>query len=222
MPSQDDSSNLLDPSTFQLPEDFDENPQDYEIWSVKAPVKFDMSTLNETTFQFNLKKDKKAGPDPVATIFELNGEKYSLSQGHTEEVSSFRILAGTEDEQGKGMKPLPVSFSKHFNLIQSTNANIADVDLAPSNERAPDLDMQQLQMRIPYVPIAQKSGLKRRWNVLGANSKWTPPVESSVRSVVVKEAKAETPKAKTVKSSDRSAKKERKSEKKKKAKKSKQ
>ena len=220
MPSQDDASNLLDPSTFQLPEDFDENRQDYEIWSVKAPIKFDMSSLNGTTFQFNLKKNKKAGPDPVATIFELNGEKYSLAQGHTEEVSSFRILAGTEDEHGKGMKPLPVSFSKHFNLIQSTNANIADVDLAPSNERAPDLDMQKLQMRIPYVPIAQISGLKRRWNVLGANSKWTPPVESV--QPVKEEAKAETPKTKKEKSSEKSAKKERKSEKKKKVKKSKQ
>ena len=213
--SQEESNNLLDPSTFQLPEDFEENSQDYEIWSVKAPVRFDMSTLDGTTFQFNLKKNKKAGLDPVTTIFEVNGEKYSLSQGHQEEISSFRILAGTEDEDGKGMKPLPVSFSKHFNLIQTTNANIVDVDLAPSNERAPDLDLKTVQMRIPYVPIPQKSGLKRRWNVMGANAAWTPPVDSS--------AQPETPKAMKSKASEKSSKKERKSEKKaKKVKKSKQ
>jgi|AntRauTorckE5430_2_1112549.scaffolds.fasta_scaffold07350_1 hypothetical protein len=218
--SQHDSKDLLDPSTFQLPEDYEENSHEYEIWSVKAPIKFDMSTLDKTTFQFNLTKDKKTGADQAATIFEVDGEKYSLSQGHQEEISSFRILAGTEDEDGKGMKPLPVSFNKHFNLIQTTNANIVDVDLAPSNERAPALDMEKVQMRVPYVPIPQKTGLKRRWNVMGANATWTPP-EKPIAQQPVEKAEPETPKEAKSKSSKKS-KKGSKSEKKKKVKKSKQ
>jgi len=231
--------NLLEPSTFELPEDFNENPEDYELWSVRAPVKFDLSALNGTSFQFQFQHNKKTGPEPNVTSFEVDGHKYSLSQGHKAEISSFRILTAAaaaasqdEDEEvnANAMKPLPVAFHKHFNLIQTTNAHVTDVDLAPSNERAPALDTAKVQMRIPYTPIDQISGLKRRWNMLGANSKYTPPpvedvpapVETEAVKEDIKKAAHESSKKKS-KTSEGSSKKERKSEKKaKKSKKSKQ
>ena len=167
------NTELLDPSSFSLPEDFDENPDDYEIWSVRAPVKFDMATLNGVSLQFELETERKFGLEPNITSFQVHGDSYSLSQGHTAEVSSFRILKANDTEEEKGMSPLPVTFDRHLNLIKSTNSKVADIDIAPSNERAPKVDFDEIQMRVPYTPIDQKSGLKRRWNMMGANTKST-------------------------------------------------
>mmetsp|Transcript_8184 Transcript_8184/g.9534 ORF Transcript_8184/g.9534 Transcript_8184/m.9534 type:complete len:225 (+) Transcript_8184:32-706(+) len=181
MPSSStENSALLPPPSFQLPEDFDENPEDYEVWSMRAPVKFDLSVLNGCALQFNLGQDgrRAKGERNYVTTFELGGEKYSITKEDVNEVSSCRILAASGDEDGKGMKPLPVPFTKHFSVVKTTNANITDVDLAPSSERATNVDMDTLQMRIPYTHIDQKKNLKRRWNVMGANATWVPPPES--------------------------------------------
>jgi hypothetical protein len=213
---------LLDASSFNFPDDFERNPQDYELWSVKVPVKFDMSALDGTTMQFNLPQEHSAkGLDPIVLTLESNGEKYSLCAAPLEETSTSRILVGSdEDDQRKEMKPSQYKFQRHFSLIQTTNANIADIDLAPSNERLPTVDAEKVHMKVPYVPIPQKSGLKRRWNVIGSNAKWTPPVvmveEKANYSVSpVKKAKHETTPTKSKdKSSDKTPKKEKKSEKK--------
>uniref|UniRef100_A0A7S3PZ51 Uncharacterized protein n=1 Tax=Chaetoceros debilis TaxID=122233 RepID=A0A7S3PZ51_9STRA len=184
---------LLPPSKFKLPDDFEENRGDYEIWSVRAPVKFKMNLLEGATLQFNLDKSKKGGRKTKhATTVEIDGDKYSFSQEHTSEVESFRILSASadvnddsddeldEERKRSGMVPLPMSFKKHFNIVQTTNDNIPDVDLAPSTERASDLDMKNLKMRIPYTHIDQKSGLKRRWNMMGAGAEWVAPAGSKV------------------------------------------
>lgn len=173
MPSANSIDDILNPSSYRLPEDFDENSDEYEIWSLRAPVKFDMATLNGVSLQFNLQHERK-GNEPHVTSFQVQGETWSLAQGHTTEVSSFRILKANDDEEQKGMTPLPISFDRHFNLTQSTKSNIADIDLAPSNERAPKVELGETRMRIPYTPIDQKSGLKRRWNMLGSNANYAP------------------------------------------------
>ena len=202
---------LLNPSSFSLPEDFEENPDDYELWSVRAPVKFDISTLNGVSLQFALKHKKKAGFDPNITTFAVHGETYSMARGHTEEVSSFRILKGTDDgEEEKGMTPLPVTFNRHFNVIESSKGNIADIDLAPSNERAPEVDMDKMRMRIPYTPIAQKSGLKRRCNLMGSNATYIPPLNSEKSSEA---PRLESPKKSKKSKSKASEKKQKKSKK---------
>ena len=179
--SQEDNETLLS-SKFQLPDDYKENPQDYEFWSVKVPVKVEMSVLNGSTMQFRfLQEQSTKGLDPIFASFEINGEKYSFCNAPLEEVSTYRILAGNDDdEQGKEMKPLPIPFHKHFSLVQTTNAAVADVELAPSNHRAPVVDVEKVPMRIPYVPIPQKTGLKRRWNVMGSTAKWAPPSAESL------------------------------------------
>lgn len=222
----DDS--LLNASSFQFPDDYERNPQDYEIWSVKVPVKFDMSALDGTTMQFNLPQEHDAkGLDPVVLTLESNGEKYSLCAAPLEETSTCRILVRNEDDENKEMKPSQNQFQNHFCLIQTTHTNITDIDLAPSNERLPAVDTEKVPLKIPYVPIPQKSGLKRRWNVMGSSAKWTPPPppamieEKGHCSMVdpstspVKKAKGETtPKKSKDKSSEKSPKKEKKTEKK--------
>ncbi len=193
-----DQRDILNPSSFQLPDDFEENRDDYELWSIRAPLRFDMKALDGIALQFALGKDKKkAALDPTVTTVSIRGEQYSMTQGHKEEVASFRILKRTadgddnddDDDTAKTMVPLPITFQRNFNLVKSSKANIADIDLAPSNERAPEVDMKKMHMRIPYTPIAQKSGLKRRWNMMGSNSKYTssPSITTSTTSTTKKE-----------------------------------
>ena len=212
MPASQESE-LLEPSTFALPKDYQESPQDYEIWSIKVPVKFNMSCLNNVDFQFDLSDKQTKGKDKAVTSFQLNDTKYSMVQGNKDEVKTCRILTRVEDEE-KEMTPLNVTFDKHYSIVETTNANVADVDLAPSNERAVAVDMKAMQMRIPYVPIPQKTGLKRRWNMMGANAQYTAPI------VEENDVAMETP-SKSIESSKKQ-KKEKKSEKKSKKKKSKQ
>lgn len=206
-------SELLEPSIFALPEDYEESPQDYEIWSIKVPVKFDMSCLNNIEFQFDLSEKQSKGKEKAVTNFEVNDTKYSMIQGNKDEVKTFRILTRV-DEDEKEMIPSNVTFDKHYSIVETTNANVADVDLAPSNERAVGVDMKTMQMRIPYVPIPQKTGLKRRWNMMGANAQYTAPIKKE------NDAAIETP-SKSVERSKKQ-KKEKKPEKKSKKKKSKQ
>ena len=108
------------------------------------------------------------------------------------------------------MTPLPVTFNRHFNVIESSKGNIADIDLAPSNERAPEVDMDKMRMRIPYTPIAQKSGLKRRWNLMGSNATYIPPLNSEKSSEA---PRLESPKKSKKSKSKASEKKQKKSKK---------
>mmetsp|Transcript_16095 Transcript_16095/g.30407 ORF Transcript_16095/g.30407 Transcript_16095/m.30407 type:complete len:235 (+) Transcript_16095:104-808(+) len=220
-PVSDDA--LLNASSFRFPDDYEQNPQDYELWSVKVPVKFDLSALNGTTMQFNLPQEHASkGIDPVVLTLEANGEKYSLCTAPLDDTSNCRILVGSDDDdERKEMKPSKLRFQKHFCLIQTTNANITDIDLAPSNERLPAIDVEKVNMKVPYVPIPQKTGLKRRWNVMGSSAQWTPPVmveekEDHSTTSPVKKVKRETatPKKSKDKSPEKSPKKEKKSEKK--------
>mmetsp|Transcript_17343 Transcript_17343/g.21204 ORF Transcript_17343/g.21204 Transcript_17343/m.21204 type:complete len:248 (+) Transcript_17343:115-858(+) len=214
---------LLDPPSFQLPDDFYENPSDYEIWSLRVPVKFNMSSLSGKILHMPknivgegdganndneessisgkkssaLKKSASVGiitkPEDILTSFQIEendskendkGETYSLCMGQISEVQSYRILCktaphtsddddeeeGSTGETGKEMKPLNVTFDKHIHLIHTTNANTTELDLTPSVDRAPHVDMIKEKMRIPYTHIEQKKGLKRRWNMFGSNA----------------------------------------------------
>ena len=200
---------ILDPSSFRLPEDFEENPDDYELWSVRAPIKLDMSALNDVALQFNLKNRKKAGVDPVIATVAIHGETYGLAEGHKKEVASLRILKEESDEEdGKGMVPMPIEFQRHFTFVESSRANIADIDLAPSCERAPEVDTEKTKMRVPYTPIAQRSGLKRRWNMMGSNAKYTAPpqkIEKKTKSSVIESTKKESKKKSKSKSKSKSS-----------------
>lgn len=172
---------LLDPPTFKLPSDFEENPDDYEIWSLRVPVRFDMSSLDGTILNLNLTEKDKKGKDIGVTSFEIGENKYSLNLGNSAETENIRILTALEDDDDedneKGMIPLKVQIKKHFNLVHIPKSKTKDIDLAPSVERAPHVDMPAIQMRIPYSKIDQVKGLKRRWQVPGASAEYTPQAE---------------------------------------------
>jgi hypothetical protein len=172
---------LLDPPTFKLPSDFEENPDDYEIWSLRVPVRFDMASLNGTILNLNLPEKEKKGKETGVTSFEIGEEKYSLNWGSSAETENIRILTALEDdddENEKAMIPSKLQIKNHFNLVHIPNSKTKDIDLAPSLERAPQVDMPAIQMRIPYSKIDQVKGLKRRWQAPGASAEYTPPVES--------------------------------------------
>lgn len=172
---------LLDPPTFKLPSDFEENSDDYEIWSLRVPVRFDMSSLDGTILNLNLTEKDKRGKEIGVTSFEIGDEKYSLNLGSSAETENIRILTALQDDDDedneKAMIPLKVQIKNHFNLVHIPNSKTKDIDLAPSIDRAPEVDMPAIQMRIPYSKIDQVRGLKRRWQVPGASAEYTPPVE---------------------------------------------
>ena len=218
------NNNLLEPPAFELPSDFESNRDDYELWSVRVPAKFDMSALNNVTLPFDMEEDVKGRQDATITSFEHAGQSYGFVLGHAYENNSFRILKPCGDSQDtKEMQPLPFGFDRQINMVSTSQSHMTDIDLAPSSERAPAIDMGKEKMRIPYVPIPQKQGLKRRWNVCGANSKGgigIPSDESPMKKekpshdLESKVEKEKTPKTRK-KSEEKKSKKSKKSDKKK-------
>lgn len=188
---------LLDPPSFDLPSDYKENPSDYELWAMRVPIKFDVSLLNGKSFP--MKDMAENVPETVLTTFHIdddnednsaggneNGPIYKISMTQPTESQSFRILTSKQkgqkknddsdddesddDEEGKNqMIPIPIEFSRNLNVVEIACSKTKDLDVAPSMERAPEVDLVKEKMRIPYVKIDQKTGLKKRWNVFGSN-----------------------------------------------------
>ena len=213
MSSTNDSKTvLLDPPSFDLPSDYEDNPSDYELWAMRVPIDFDMSLLNGQTFPMKDLEKIQNMAETVLTSFHIddndddsadgrlrvgsneNGPVYNLSLAQPNESQSFRILTSKEkggkrsdsdsnddesddddsndDEENekKQMIPIPVEFSRNLNLVEMTHSKVKDLDVAPSMDRAPKVNLVKEKMRIPYVKIDQKTGLKKRWNVFGSNA----------------------------------------------------
>jgi hypothetical protein len=223
------NNHLLEPPTFELPSDFESNRDDYEIWSVRVPAKFDMSALNDVTLPFDMEDDVKGPQDATITSFEHAGQSYGFVLGHTSENSSFRILKPCNNsEDTKEMQPLPFGFDRQINMLSTSKSHMTEIDLAPSYERAPTIDMEKEKMRVPYVPIPQKQGLKRRWSVCGANSEGgigipsnDPPMKQQNGSHDVERKGGAVEKEKLPKITKKKSEKKSKKDKKKKSKKSK-
>lgn len=198
------SDSMLDPPSFDLPSDYYENPSDYELWSLRAPIQFDVSHLNDQLLYIqnlegsNRRKNSSRGSkattivkhDDILTSFQLENDEsggedntkrtYSLALCQPNETQSFRILAkklkgdDNDNEEGgddeKEMVPIPLTFTRNLTIVETTHSKVTDLDLAPSLDRAPRVDLEKQKMRIPYVPIDQKSGLKKRWSVFGSNT----------------------------------------------------
>ncbi len=229
MNSNNGNDAILDPPSFDFPQEYYENPSDFELWSLRAPVKFDLTQLNGQILQVQNLDDLASGGrnEVILTSFQIdqtddvaggNGVEsgndngsgsgnenhtYHLSLSQADETQSFRLLTSKksrgykmlglnrsgggnsdngsddsedeiDDDSEKEMVPLPIPFARNLNIVQSTHSNITDLDLAPSIERAAKVDVKKEKMRIPYVKIEQKTGLKKRWNVFGSNCIPTP------------------------------------------------
>lgn len=138
--------NLLDPPTFELPSDYHENPSDYELWSLRVPIDFDISQLNCQMIHIqnleNSTKSKKSGvkhsaigPEAILTSFQIESNieddlprTYNLSQCQQNETQSFRILRskkqkGNDDDEvssrsidGHGKEMIPMPITFTKNL----------------------------------------------------------------------------------------------------------
>lgn len=216
--------NLLDPPTFELPSDYHENPSDYELWSLRVPIVFDLSQLNGQMVHIqnleNSTKSKRSGinhsavgPEAILTSFQIESNieeddlprTYNLSQCQQNETQSFRILRskkqkGNDDDDdevssrsndghNKEMTPMPITFTKNLTIVETTHSNVTELDLAPSIYKAPKVDLEKEKMRIPYVSIDQKSGLKKRWNVFGSNASFILQQKSNENVTTAKSSK---------------------------------
>lgn len=185
----------IEPPTFEAPPD---NNSNYEIWCLRAPAHLDVSEiLNGVTLDLNTKalnqNRSEESDDDVDTSNNINatlarfkvdkdGKDYELTIGDTSEVSYLRLLVPdkkSNDADTKKLKAHKSAFQRYINLTCATMANVQDeLALAPSRETAPrpafgDLDTTNgavPAMRLAYVPVPQKQGLKRRWAMPGSST----------------------------------------------------
>jgi hypothetical protein len=156
----------------------DENDNNLELFTIRLPVKVPLSSLNDLVLDM---KDES-----TTATFTANGQDYRIQMGDAIENESFRVLVprpkGDDDDEEKEkdsddedsvenenkkskhlhyLQPSSQAFSKHFNVFASV-PHLSETQLAP-REGPPAVD----KMRHAYAPIAQRSGLKRRWMPLG-------------------------------------------------------
>ena len=182
----------IEPPTFEAPPD---NNSNYEIWCLRAPAHLDVSEiLNGVTLDLNTKAlNNNSEESDVDTSNNINttlarfkadkdGQDYELTIGDTSEVSHLRLLVPdkeSNDDNTKKLKAHKSAFQRYINLTSATMANVHDeLALAPSRETAPRPAFGELDttngavpaMRLAYVPVPQKQGLKRRWAMPGSST----------------------------------------------------
>ena len=182
----------IEPPTFEAPPD---NNSNYEIWCLRAPAHLDVSEiLNGVTLDLNTKAlNNNSEESDVDTSNNINttlarfkadkdGQDYELTIGDTSEVSHLRLLVPdkeSNDDNTKKLKAHKSAFQRYINLTCATMANVQDeLALAPSRETAPRPAFGELDttngavpaMRLAYVPVPQKQGLKRRWAMPGSST----------------------------------------------------
>jgi hypothetical protein len=183
----------IEPPTFEAPPD---NNSNYEIWCLRAPAHLDVSEiLNGVTLDLNTKAlNNNSEESDVDTSNNINttlarfkadkdGQDYELTIGDKSEVSHLRLLVpdkeSNDDNNTKKLKAHKSAFQRYINLTSATMANVQDeLALAPSRETAPRPAFGELDttngavpaMRLAYVPVPQKQGLKRRWAMPGSST----------------------------------------------------
>lgn len=190
--SNSNGAKILPPPTFNVPADFDNKR--YELWTVRMPVSADLQDLNG--LEINLKEE-----DAAQKVFVSQGQKYTLQWGHAVENESFRLLLpreGNKDsdsddsmddsdddkDEATYMYPTKIPFQRHVNIVTATKAR-DETELAPRIDNAPVPDAA-VRLRRAYQPVAQKTGLKRRWMPLG-----TPLIVPAIGAAAVRQE--ETP-----------------------------
>ena len=164
-----DQTEELEPPTFRLPE----NPDRFELWTVRLPRNVDLQELHGCHVDVNLSSSRQ--PE-VPTFKNTNGKKCTFQFGDPIENESFRLLLpkeidedAMEDDDERFLYPSNMSFRRHVR-IAPTIGKTGELDVAPSTENAPEpVD----PMRHAYASVPQKKGLKRRWVPMGA----TPIIE---------------------------------------------
>jgi hypothetical protein len=187
----------LDPPTFTL----DESNSDLELWAFRLPVALPLSALKDVTLSTD-----------GTTIFSFNDQEYRIQSADLEEMESFRVLIPREEKNNESstkdsdddddddddeeekeakkkgtLRPCRLGFTKHFQVLANTPA-MTESQVAPREGPAP-----QDKMRRAYAPIAQRSGLKRRWMPVGAHQIATTVKEEHAPSKVKIEKESQVP-----------------------------
>lgn len=236
-------STSLAPPTFDLPSSDNSN---FEVWYLRTPAHLDISeVLDGVTLNVNTKLlEDNASPlssagdtsnisssNNTLTKFKSkqdDGKDYELTIGDSSEIDHLRLLLPKKNEK---LKAHNAPFQRYINLTSVTTSAQEELALAPARENAPRPAFGEMTgvngsvpaMRLAYVPVPQKEGLKRRWAMPGSGMVTT--TATTTATTAVKRAKVDTEETRsalndaTLSNSKSSAKKKKKEKKEKKSKK---
>lgn len=178
--------------TFEPPNGDD---SDHEIWLLRAPAAVDVSALlNGVTLDVDPQSLLSPSAAAILSKFKSDDSEYTLTQGDATEVDNLRLLvpdtksaSSDDDENNELLIPYHRPFQRqiHLTSVLTCPGGSGDVKedlaLAPSTDAAPKPAMDQSgngavdRMRLAYVPVAQRQGLKRRWAMPGSKIKEAAP-----------------------------------------------
>mmetsp|Transcript_27856 Transcript_27856/g.55689 ORF Transcript_27856/g.55689 Transcript_27856/m.55689 type:complete len:236 (-) Transcript_27856:155-862(-) len=203
----------IDPPEFALPND-DNDSGRYEIWCLRAPAHFDVhkildgATLDVDTNLLRSGSSFTTSQNPLLSKFksDTDGKDYSLVLADGVESENMRLLTRDPNDGDKLIASGPFKGQIHLtsvmnysgsNVVGDTNNVQTDLLLAPSKDRAPKPAFDQVgngavaTIRLAYVPVFQREGLKRRWAMPGSDAvpaasvAAAPPKRSKTEEAVV-------------------------------------
>ncbi|KAL7516482.1 hypothetical protein ACHAWX_001492 [Stephanocyclus meneghinianus] len=163
---------------------------DVEYFCLRAPAHLDVSELlNGVTVDVHSKfltsPSTAVHPNESICLFkdDVNGQEYSLTLADKNESVGIRLLVPDSEDQDnlvpvgiKGQLILTSVVSTLGENMGDSSSNIqTDLLLAPAEDRAPKPALEQSgngavdKMRLAYVPVPQREGLKRRWAMPGSS-----------------------------------------------------
>ena len=168
-----------------------EEDEDLEYFWLRAPAKLDVSKiLNGATLdvdsQFLTTSASKLGNGIISRFkAESDGQEYVISLDNGKESDGMRLLVPDYDDEDKlvPFKPLKgqliltsaVSGYGDNNAGDGSSNIQTDLLLAPAVDRAPKPAFGPTvnggvdKMRLAYVHVPQRGGLKRRWAMPGSD-----------------------------------------------------
>mmetsp|Transcript_32254 Transcript_32254/g.55035 ORF Transcript_32254/g.55035 Transcript_32254/m.55035 type:complete len:246 (+) Transcript_32254:26-763(+) len=164
--------------SFEPPND----DSDQEIWMLRAPAHLDVSKLlNGVTLDVN-SRTSAASNSILSRFTSSDGSEYALTLGDPSESDHLRLLV--PDSEGNELVPYGCPFQRNIHLTSAVAASNsgtgentdvqAELILAPAKDAAPKPAFDQSgngsvdTMRLAYVPVPQRQGLKRRWAMPGS------------------------------------------------------
>lgn len=172
--------------SFEPPND----DSDHEIWILRAPVSFNIpELLNGVTLSVH---PESSATNNILSRFKSDDSEYLLTQGDASEYENLRLLVPDKASPDGGELIAHRPFQRQIHLTstvshQGSSDVREDLFLAPAEDVAPKPAVGQLgngsvdSMRLAYVPVPQRQGLKRRWAMPGSKSRESYP--SSLYSV---------------------------------------
>jgi hypothetical protein len=170
---------------------------DVEYFCLRAPAHLDVSEiLNGVTLNVDsaiLKASSRPTNDIISRFkAEFDGNDYALTLLDAKESEVMRLLVPDYEDEDKLIPFKPFKGQLNLTAVVSGigdnagdgSSNIqTDLLLAPAEERAPKPALEQSgngavdKMRLAYVHVPQKDGLKRRWAMPGSSGVPQPVVK---------------------------------------------